>query len=58
MKFLKGVIYELKMITWLPKSELIKMTGIVLSLTLIITAFVFGIDAAVSEMYGFIMKSL
>lgn len=58
MKFLKNVISELKMISWLPKTELLKTSGLVLMLTLIITCFVFGIDSLVSGIYGIIMKSI
>lgn len=58
MKFFKNVISELKMITWLPKSELIKMTGVVLLSTILVSAFVFGVDTIASGLYGFVMKSL
>lgn len=56
MKFLKGVISEIKMITWLPKSELLKTTCAVLVVTMLITGFVYGVDTLSTQVYGTIMQ--
>lgn len=58
MKFLKDVVSELKKITWLSKSQLLKTTGVVLLFTILVSVYVFGVDTITTGLYGLLMKNL
>jgi len=52
--FFKGVIIELKRISWTPRKELIGATAAVLVLTILMTLMVLGLDTV----FGFALKNL
>ena len=52
--FVKGVISELKKVSWASRKELVGATGAVLVLTAIMTLLVFGMD----RLFNFLLAQL
>ncbi len=45
VKFLNEVIAELKRVTWPTREELIKLTTVVIAISIVVGAFIGGLDA-------------
>ncbi len=55
--FFKGIISELKKATWPTKKELFKSTVSVLAVCIVIGVLIFGIDAVLKFLVGFLRGS-
>lgn len=49
MSYIKGVISELKQVSWLTAKDTVKMSGIVLTVLIVSTVLVWGIDIGLSS---------
>jgi preprotein translocase subunit SecE len=56
VKFLKEVIAELKKVTWPTRNETIKLTFTVIAISIIVGAFIGGVDAMLVNITGLIFK--
>jgi preprotein translocase subunit SecE len=54
--FLKEVRAELKKVKWPTRSEVIKMTAIVLGVSTVVGAFIAGLDYLLTNLMGLIIK--
>jgi preprotein translocase subunit SecE len=55
--FFKGVISEMKRVSWTSRRELIGATGAVLLLSALMTLFVWGIDAVFKTLLALLLKA-
>jgi preprotein translocase subunit SecE len=56
VQFLKEVIAELKRVTWPTRAETIKLTAVVIALSVIVGAFIGGLDALFLSIQKLIFK--
>ncbi|MBD3285677.1 preprotein translocase subunit SecE [candidate division WOR-3 bacterium] len=56
-EFVKGVVAELKKVSWASRRELVGATGAVLVLTIIMTLFVFGMDQLFNWLLALLIKA-
>lgn len=55
-RYLKESITELKKVVWPTKKEVIKMTGIVIAVSLIVGIFIGGLDLFFTKIVSLIIK--
>ncbi|MBN2379087.1 preprotein translocase subunit SecE [candidate division WOR-3 bacterium] len=55
-EFIKGVILELRRVSWASRRELVGATGAVLMLTIIMTLLVFGMDQLFNWLLAQLLK--
>ncbi|MFC1711561.1 preprotein translocase subunit SecE [Patescibacteria group bacterium] len=56
IQFLKEVRLELKKVIWPTKNDVIKMTGIVLGVSIVVGLFLSGLDIGFTKLVSFIIK--
>jgi len=56
MQFVKEVQTELKKVTWPTKAETIKLTGMVLIITVVVALFIGGLDAGLLQITSMLYK--
>jgi len=56
LQFVKEVQHELKKVTWPTKAETIKLTGMVIIISLIVAFFIGGLDAGLLQLTSMIYK--
>lgn len=55
--FFKGVVGEMKRVSWTSRKELVGATGAVLILSAIMTLFVWGIDSLFKVLLALLLKA-
>ncbi len=55
-KFLKEVVAELRKVTWPTRQETIKLTAVVIAISVIVGAFIGGLDATLVKVTGLLFK--
>ena len=55
-KFLKEVVAELKKVTWPTREETIKLTAVVIAISVIVGVFIGGLDAMLVKITGLLFK--
>lgn len=55
-KFLNEVIAELKKVTWPTRDETVKLTAVVIAISVIVGAFIGGLDAMLVKITGLLFK--
>ena len=55
-KFLKEVIAELKKVTWPTREETIKLTAVVIAISVIVGAFIGSLDAALVKLTSLVFN--
>ena len=55
-KFLKEVVAELKKVTWPTREETIKLTVVVIAISVVVGAFIGGLDATLVKITGLLFK--
>ena len=53
-QFVKEVVIELKKVTWPTRQETIKLTAVVIAISVIVGIFIGGLDALLVKITGFI----
>lgn len=56
MKFLRGVIDEMKVVTWPTKKQLRKDTLVVLETSVLFAALFFVMDTAIQTLFGLVIR--
>ena len=56
LQFIKEVQQELKKVTWPTRQETIKLTGVVIIISLIVAFFIGGLDAGVLKLTSTLYK--
>ncbi len=56
VKFVKEVISELKKVTWPSRDETIKLTVVVIVISVLVGAFIGGLDAALVKLTSLVFK--
>jgi len=55
-KFLKEVVAELKKVTWPTREETIKLTAVVIAISVIVGAFIGSLDAALVKLTSLVFN--
>ncbi len=55
-RYLKEVISELKLVTWPKKSEVIKLTFVVIIISTVVSVYLGGLDLGFTKLLGVILK--
>lgn len=55
MNYFKGVIVELKRVTWPTPKQTFKMSGIVLAVLIVSTLIIWGLDVGLSSALGWFL---
>ncbi|OGG27922.1 preprotein translocase subunit SecE [Candidatus Gottesmanbacteria bacterium RIFCSPLOWO2_01_FULL_48_11] len=55
-KFLKEVVAELKKVTWPTREETIKLTAVVIAISVIVGAFIGSLDAALAKLTSLVFN--
>lgn len=56
VQFLKEVVTELKKVTWPTRAETIKLTAVVIAISVIVGAFIGGLDIAFLRLTSVLFK--
>ena len=56
VQFFREVISELKKVTWPSRDETMKLTAVVIALSIIVGIFIGGLDALLVQVQKFIIK--
>ncbi|MBI5449053.1 preprotein translocase subunit SecE [Candidatus Gottesmanbacteria bacterium] len=56
LQFVKEVAAELKKVTWPTRAETIKLTTVVIALSVIVGAFIGGLDAGLVKLTSLVFK--
>jgi preprotein translocase subunit SecE len=56
VQYIREVITELKKVTWPTRQETVKLTAVVIAISLIVGAFIGGLDAFILRITTFLFK--
>jgi preprotein translocase subunit SecE len=56
LKFIQEVIAELKRVTWPTRDETIKLTAVVIAISVLVGAYIGGLDAIFLSLQKFFLK--
>lgn len=56
VQFVREVITELKKVTWPTREETVKLTAVVIAISLIVAVFIGGLDAILVKITGLLFK--
>ncbi len=54
--YLKGVRGEVSRVSWPTRNEVISLTALILLLVLVLTVYIWGVDAVIQGVLGFLLQ--
>ncbi|MBI5036309.1 preprotein translocase subunit SecE [Candidatus Micrarchaeota archaeon] len=56
VQFVREVVTELKKVTWPTRDETVKLTAVVIAISIIVAVFIGGLDAILVKITGLLFK--